>query len=154
MVESNFLPAGLWGYSRYKFNIGTFLWSKPKFLGDFYHPNANSLKIPFISRSLGFNLMDFYKYSTNTSYIEFFWKHHFDGKLFDKIPFLRKTSLKEIMGVGTFFDQSGRSHTELTFGIENFKIGPIKVFDFEYTWVFDKRKYNDQGFVIRLNKFF
>jgi hypothetical protein len=153
-IRDSYLPTGLWGYTSYRLGAGTNLLKKQTYFADYYHPGANGLRLPWASNRLGFNLMNFYSYSTNQSFLEIFWKHHFDGRIFDHLPLIKKTSLKEVIGVNTFYDAIAGSYVELTVGIENFKIGPIKIFDLEYSWAFANGKFTDQGIVIRLNKLF
>lgn len=153
-IRDNYVPTGLWGYTKYRLSYGFNVINKPSFFGDYYHPNANGLIFPFGSNRLGYNLMQFYSYSTNQSYAEVMWKHHFDGRIFDHVPLLKKTSLKEVIGFSSFYEPKAGAYIELTAGIENFKIGPLKIFDLEYSWAFAKGKFIDQGIVVKINKIF
>ena len=93
-----------------------------------------------------FNNLNFYEFVTDT-YATFQWEHNFQGKLFARIPYLRKLNLREIVGVkgvyGTITDEnkainaSGliylspeKPYWEYTAGIGNI----FKVFRIDFGW--------------------
>ena len=93
-----------------------------------------------------FNNLNFYEFVTDT-YATFQWEHNFQGKLFARIPYLRKLNLREIVGVksvyGTISDEnkainaSGltylspeKPYWEYTAGIGNI----FKVFRLDFGW--------------------
>ena len=45
-----------------------------------------------------YNLMNFYEFVAD-QYVAIHVEHHFNGKLFSKVPFLRKLNLREIVGI-------------------------------------------------------
>ncbi|MBK7128227.1 MAG: carboxypeptidase-like regulatory domain-containing protein [Crocinitomicaceae bacterium] len=64
-------------------------------------------------------------YETENWYAEFHYIHHFNGALINKIPFMKKTGIKELVGGGFIFlpEHDNYFYTELYFGLERtFKI--------------------------------
>jgi hypothetical protein len=51
-----------------------------------------------------FNLLDFYEFTTDT-YTSLHLEHNFNGRIFSKIPLLKKTKLRTIIGFKTFWGQ-------------------------------------------------
>lgn len=93
-----------------------------------------------------FNNLNFYEFVTDT-YATFQWEHNFQGKLFARIPYLRKLNLREIVGVksvyGTISDENKainaseltylspeKPYWEYTAGIGNI----FKVFRLDFGW--------------------
>ena len=93
-----------------------------------------------------FNNLNFYEFVSD-EYATFQWSHHFQGKIFARIPMLRKLNLREIIGLravyGTVSDEnrainaSGLTYNapediyyEYGFGIGNI----FKVFRIDFSW--------------------
>ena len=93
-----------------------------------------------------FNNLNFYEFVTDT-YATFQWEHNFNGKIFSRIPYIRKLNLREIVGVksvyGTISDEnkainaSGliyhapeKPYWEYSAGIGNI----FKVFRVDFAW--------------------
>ena len=85
------------------FNFATIGWSKymiegGKIWGTLPYP---LLKIhdgnqTFLWDELASNLMNYYEFVSD-EYVSFYFTHHFDGLLFNKIPLLRKLKLREVV---------------------------------------------------------
>jgi hypothetical protein len=80
------------------------------------------------------------------------WKHHFQGRFFDRIPLINKTSIKETLAISTHYDDYNGFYAEASLGIEDFKIGPFSIMDIEYTLAFDDKSLLYHGVVFRLNR--
>ncbi len=93
-----------------------------------------------------FNNLDFYEFVTD-EYVTLQWNHNFQGKIFARVPFLRKLNWREIIGVkgvyGTISDEnkainaSGlvynapeKGYWEYSAGIGNI----FKVFRIDFSW--------------------
>ena len=100
---------------------------------------------PFIIENT-FSNLNFYEFVTD-QYATFQWEHNFQGKIFARIPYLRKLNLREIVGIrgvyGTVSDEnrlinnSGlmylapeKPYWEYSAGIGNI----FKVFRLDFTW--------------------
>lgn len=95
-----------------------------------------------ISDNYAYNLMNYYEF-INDEYLSIFYTHHFDGLLFNRIPFLRKLKWREVIHakgiIGNISDANAefsvfpsysysltRPYYEMGVGIENIlKIGRI-----------------------------
>ncbi|MFN4083196.1 MAG: DUF5686 and carboxypeptidase regulatory-like domain-containing protein [Bacteroidia bacterium] len=102
--------------------LGCFLNTKNMSFIDFHHFNGN--QTIFSNRGFnGFQMLNYYFYSTNSSFFEASGINHFNGFLFNKIAFLRKTKLQEVAGVRYLKTPQSPHITELVLGIEHiFKI--------------------------------
>ncbi|MCC7444292.1 MAG: carboxypeptidase-like regulatory domain-containing protein [Saprospiraceae bacterium] len=140
------------GYFRYNIEGGLFIKGKPGYFADFLHPVANRIAIPIDPDLSSFNLLPFYQYSTDRYYIQFNYRHHFNGFVFDKIPLINKTPLRLTLGTSGLYVPDKGYYLEPFIGIENFKIGPIHLFDIDYAFSFDKNGFRDHGIVFRLSQ--
>ena len=93
-----------------------------------------------------FSNLNFYEFITD-QYATFQWEHHFNGKIFARIPGLRKLNLREIVGVkgvygtvseenkainasGLFYKAPERPYWEYSAGVGNI----FKVFRLDFAW--------------------
>lgn len=93
-----------------------------------------------------FNNLNFYEFVTD-EYVTFNWEHNFQGKLFARIPKLRKLNLREIVGIrwvygsvsqenrdinasGLYYLAPEKPYWEYGFGIGNI----FKVFRIDFAW--------------------
>lgn len=109
-----------------------------------------------------FNNLNFYEFVTD-EYVTLQWIHNFNGKIFARIPYIRKLNLREIIGIkgvyGTISDEnrlinaSGltylapeKPYWEYSFGIGNI----FKVFRVDFGWRGNYRDLPDaQNFTIK-----
>ncbi len=153
-LRDRYVRAKLLGYFSYNVEYGTFLGRSPSFFGDFFHPIGNESYIPISPDLASFNLMPYYSYSSNRYYGLVNFRHHFNGYIIDKIPLLNKTSLKMIVAASAMYEPTNGEYIELAVGLENFKIGPVPIFDVDYTWAFDKSGFRTHGITFRLSEIF
>jgi hypothetical protein len=59
-------------------------------------------------------------YQTEKWYLEFHYIHHFNGAILNKIPFMKKTGIKEVVGAGFIYlpEHNNYFYTEAYFGVE------------------------------------
>ncbi len=151
-IRDIYLNLRLIGYSSYNIEAGSYLGNKPSYFGDFFHPMGNELLLPINPDLSSFNLMPYYAYSSDHYYAQINFRHHFNGFVFDKIPLLNKTSLKMVIGFSALYEPTNGKYIETFLGVENFRIGPLKLFDIDYTWSFDNSGFRDHGVTIRLSQ--
>lgn len=144
--------ARLLGYFQYNIEAGKFIGGKPTYFADFFHPMGNQLLAPIAPDLSSFNLMPYYEYSSRDYYLQFNFRHHFNGFVFDKIPLIKKTPLKLVLGCSGLYTPEKSTYLEPFVGIENFRVGPVSLFDLDYTFAFDKNGFRDSGFTIRLSQ--
>lgn len=104
------------------FNIATFGWSK-------YIVEAGRIwgKLPFpllklhegnetrVFDDYAFNLMNYYEFVSD-KYVSFYYSHHFEGLMFNKIPLFRKLKWREIAsirGVVGSLDEKNKQYAQL-----------------------------------------
>ncbi len=133
------LHMGIYGYSSYFFSGGSFLNHK-----NLYYPDYKQFRggQPFVfDSSLGsFHYLNYYIYSTNRNYLEGHVEHNFGGYFLNRMPFIRKLRLEEIVG-GSFLTQGIlQNYHEFYFGIKKLLIR------FDYGFAFDGNHKIYQGF--------
>jgi hypothetical protein len=79
------------GWSRYMIEGGKIWGTLPYPLLKIHDGNQT-----FLFDELASNLMNYYEFASD-EYVSFFYTHHFDGLLFNKIPLLRKLKLREVI---------------------------------------------------------
>ncbi|AKD02545.1 DUF5686 domain-containing protein [Pontibacter korlensis] len=118
---SDDVSLGLLGRSKYSV-LGSVFWGKEDMrLMDYKHFNGNRTLIAGTYE--GFQLLDYYRYSTNNRYLEAHYEHHFNGFLFNKIPLFRRLKWQEVVSLNYLNTQESRNYLELGLGIEHiFKV--------------------------------
>nr|WP_315126913.1 DUF5686 family protein [uncultured Capnocytophaga sp.] len=103
-----------------------------------------------------FALLDYYDFITD-SYINGYFEHHFDGFLFNRIPFVQKTRFKSLLfarfAYGTLSEKNKRANLtnivfnspeklywEYGFGIENIGLGNFRFIRVDFVW---RNDFND-----------
>ena len=149
-VRDKYLNLRLLGYSSYNIEAGKYFGKRPTYFADYFHPMGNEFLLPIDPDLSSFNLLPFYSYSTDQHYVQVNFRHHFNGFITDKIPLINKSSLKLVTGFSALRVPEQGNYLETFIGLENFRIGPVKLFDIDYTWAFDKSGFRDHGITIRL----
>lgn len=153
-IRDRYLNLRLLGYSSYNIEAGKYLGGSPTFFGDYFHPMGNPFLMPIDPDLSSFNLLPLYTYSSNQHFAQINFRHHFNGFITDKIPLINKTPLKLVTGFSLLNIPEKGNYLETFIGLENFRIGPIHLFDVDYTWAFDKIGFRDHGITIRLSQLF
>ncbi len=94
-----------------------------------------------------FDLLEYYKYSTNNEYIHLFAEHEFGGFILNKVPLLRKLKLNEVAGLRFLHVPGVVDYYETSFGLE--KLGFIRA---DVVFSFDGSGSTSTGFVIGLKR--
>ncbi|QNF32014.1 carboxypeptidase-like regulatory domain-containing protein [Adhaeribacter swui] len=124
---SDELDLGLVGATSYSFQVGTFLNSKRLWLMDYKHFAGN--RILYAGAFGGFQLLDYYRYSTQNSYLEGYFTHDFNGFIFNKIPLFRKLKWQEVVTLNYLHTPKAKHYLELGVGVEHiFKILRVDFF--------------------------
>ncbi|WP_426058464.1 DUF5686 and carboxypeptidase regulatory-like domain-containing protein [Hymenobacter sp. B1770] len=109
---------GLLGNSSYRVSIGSFLGRKEgmQFM-DYRHFSGNQTILA--GNFSNFQLLDYYRFSTNNSYFEAHYDHHFNGFFLNNIPLLRKLKLQEVASLNYLTTAQAGHYVELGVGIEH-----------------------------------
>ena len=140
---------GLFGGINYSISYGNFLRSKKMEFMDFHHFNGN--KTFYSDFSLNdFALLDYYRLATSRDYVELHGEYNMGGLVLNKIPFLRKLKLSEIVGAHYFYASYSntsfvKNYYETSFGIEK-----LRVLRADFVLGFDGKGRTQTGFVIGL----
>lgn len=71
----------------------------------------------------GFQLLDYYLYSTSNTYFEGHFSHYFKGFILNKIPLIKHTKLHEVVSLNYLHTRESKNYLELGVGLEHiFKI--------------------------------
>ncbi|MCC9168013.1 DUF5686 and carboxypeptidase regulatory-like domain-containing protein [Pontibacter harenae] len=124
---SDELGLGLLGSSNYSLTGGVFLSKDNMTLLDYRHFNGN--RTVFAGTYEGFQLLDYYRYSTNNSYLEGHFEHHFNGFIFNKVPLFRRLKWQEVVSLHYLNTKESDNYLELGLGVEHiFKVVRVDFF--------------------------
>ncbi len=148
-IFQNRIRLGLYGYSSFLVSAGKFFSTKEIFYPDYNHFLGNQ-SLTFNPSIEAFHFLDFYPYSTNTQYLEGHYEHNFSGFLLNKVPFMRKFKLEEIVGASYLTQQptvgsdtrAYNSYSEFYIGLQRF------IFRVDYGIAYNAQKKIHQGFRI------
>jgi hypothetical protein len=108
---------GMYGTLSFAVNAGKFITNKKTFYPDYRHFNGN--RITFVDQYLSsFLNLDYYKYSTNTSFVEAHTEYNMSGIVTSKIPLLRKLKLEEIVGLHYLSTPEIKQYGEVHLGLQ------------------------------------
>lgn len=141
-VTQDRIRLGLAGYSSFKFSAGTFLNKKALYFPDYNHFIGNQ-GTTFDPTDVGsFHFLPFYTYSTNSSFVEAHYQHNFAGSLLNRIPFVRKLKIEEIVGANYLTMRNNPNYSEFYVGIQRL------IFRIDYGISFTGNQRYLQGFRI------
>ena len=118
----------IYGASSFKVSFGAYTNNDQIYFMDYKHFNGNQTIFATNDFS-GFQLLDYYTYSTRKSYLTLNYNHHFNGFWLNKIPVIRKLKWQEVFTINYLSTPSQQHYTELGIGIEHiFKFFRIDYF--------------------------
>jgi hypothetical protein len=135
----------LLGEIRYVITYGKFLSSKKMEFMDYHHFNGNLTFFGDFSLN-DFELLDYYRYSTNDEYIEAHGEFNMGGLILNKIPFIRRLKLNEIVSAHYFHTPFVNNYVETSFGVEY-----LRAIRADFVFGFNNNNKAITGFVIHLN---
>jgi len=109
---------GLLGEGSYMAKYGSFLNDNTMEFMDWHHFNGNRTIVAKNGLS-DYSLLDYYEYSTDQSFVEAAYEHHFNGFIFNKLPLIRKLKWRAVAGARFFSPTVTQRYTEVNVGIEN-----------------------------------
>lgn len=114
---SDEIKLGNWGKSSWKIIGGSFLYKKDLRLIEYKYFKQSDAS--YFSNPLNTHQRLATMPSTNSTFIQAFYLHHFNGILFNKLPLLRKTKLLEIAGFSMLvIPEQNLYHYEFFIGVE------------------------------------
>ena len=122
-VSKSDINMGVIGKTSFYAGAGKFLNSTSLFYPDYKQFAGN--QILFYKQGINsFLLLDYYRFSTYTEYIEGHLEHNFSGFILNKLPLIRKLKLQEIIDLNYLSTPQLKNYTELGVGLQylNFRL--------------------------------
>ena len=112
------LALGLLGASALRVSVGGFVGRQQglTFI-DYRHFAGNQTLLT--GNFSSFQLLDYYRFSTRSTYLEAHYDHHFNGFIFNKIPLFRKLKWQEVASLNYLHTARAGSYVELGAGVEH-----------------------------------
>lgn len=126
------INAGNFGLFRYNIRSGIFLKQKNIAFMDYLHPNGNQIRVGDGRYMNQFNLLEYYKLSTNDKYAEFHTEHNFRGYLLGKVPLINKLNFHLVAGAKALFTGDRKPYTEYSVGLDNIGFGKWRFLRIDY----------------------
>ncbi|MCP9201077.1 DUF5686 and carboxypeptidase regulatory-like domain-containing protein [Gramella sp. GC03-9] len=143
------LKLGNKGEFSYLINGALFSNSEDISLVDYQHFNGNQTRLGFGSYVGKFNLMPYYKFSTNENYAEFHAEHNFQGWALGKLPLINKLNFNLILGAHRLAIDGQSPYSEYSVGIDNLGFGKYRFLRLDY-FVSDFGGRREEAFVFGL----
>lgn len=114
------VPFGLVGTSYYSAEAGAFLNNSAMTFVDYKHFAGNqTIFSQSSSQSNRFELLPFYQFSTNDSYVKAHYEHHFNEFILNKLPLVRQLNLQAVATCNYLSTETLGHYVELGVGIEH-----------------------------------
>jgi hypothetical protein len=112
------VPLGLLGTSNFRVSVGGFVGKQEGMtFVDYRHFSGNQTLLS--GNFSNFQLLDYYRFSTNNIYLEAHYDHHFNGFIFNKVPLFRKLKWQEVASLNYLTTAQAGHYVELGAGIEH-----------------------------------
>ncbi|GAA0871667.1 DUF5686 and carboxypeptidase regulatory-like domain-containing protein [Gangjinia marincola] len=119
----------------YHLKAGTFINANDIAYVDFQHFWGNQTRIGRTPNYLNqFNLLPYYKLSTNGSYAEFHTEHDFKGYILNKIPWVSSLNLSLVGGAHVLYTENNKPYSEYSIGLDNIGFGKFRFLRLDYFW--------------------
>jgi hypothetical protein len=129
----------------YKLSAGAFI-RKPVYFQDFVHFPGNRFIFSPLQASNNFRLLDYYAFSTNTSFVSLLGNYQFRRLLFTTSPWVRKKGIRENIILNGLSTARKPLYVELGYSINYL----FRVFRIELVTSWEKLKYKEFGVRIGL----
>ncbi|MFN5337288.1 MAG: DUF5686 and carboxypeptidase regulatory-like domain-containing protein [Bacteroidota bacterium] len=105
----------------FAFNIsgGSFLSSKQVFFPDFKHFGGNRTLFSSMGAASNYRVMDYYRYSTSSSYVSSIAHYQFRKFLFTQLPMLRFSGVRENLFINYLKTEHSPHYVEIGYSLDN-----------------------------------
>lgn len=141
---------GLFGEFKYNLKGGYYIRLNKIYYMDYKHFSGNQTIIANTDYLNSFKLLPYYGLSTKNWYAEFHTEHHFNGFIFNKIPFVNKLFIQEVVGFKALVNDKVDHYFEVNFAIKNI----FKVVRLDYVISFKENNKLGNGFLIGFSQEF
>ncbi|GAA4001676.1 hypothetical protein GCM10022408_11210 [Hymenobacter fastidiosus] len=111
------ITMGLLGTGTYNVATGRFLGRPTLSFMDYRHFSGNRTLLT--GNFAQFQLLDYYRFSTRSRYVEAHYNQHFNGFLLNKVPLLRRLKWQEVASFNYLYTPRAGHYVELGAGIEH-----------------------------------
>ncbi|MBD2770436.1 carboxypeptidase-like regulatory domain-containing protein [Hymenobacter sp. BT664] len=112
------LSLGLLGTSSLRVNVGGFVGKQEGLtFADYRHFSGNQTILA--GNFSSFQLLDYYRFSTNNTYLEAHYDHHFNGFFLNYIPLVRQLKWQEVVSLNYLTTTQAGHYVEVGVGIEH-----------------------------------
>ncbi|MEM6642432.1 MAG: DUF5686 and carboxypeptidase regulatory-like domain-containing protein [Bacteroidota bacterium] len=125
-------PLGLIGQSEWAVAFGGFLRDESLTFVDFRHFAGNQTTYSQVGKKFKFELLPFYQFSTQESFLEAHYEHHFNEFIFNKIPLIKKLNLQAVAAANYLTTPTVGHYIEVGAGIEHI----FKFMRLDYYWAY------------------
>ncbi|MCB0656617.1 MAG: carboxypeptidase-like regulatory domain-containing protein [Saprospiraceae bacterium] len=132
---------GIRGDFSLKANLGTFINPEQMTIVDLKHFPGNRTIFTTADPVASYRLLDYYRYSTQSSYAAVFTHYQFRKLLVTQLPIVRLAGIREAAFVNALESKGARHYVEVGYGINYI----LRVFRIEAAASFEDGKYQDWG---------
>lgn len=118
-VSQSNISIGVYGKTSFAISAGKFISKNSLFYTDYHHFNGNQVLL-YKGGINSFLMLDYYRFSTNTEYLEGHLEHNFSGFITNKLPLIRKLKLQEILNVNYLSTPGLKNYYEVGIGLQYF----------------------------------
>lgn len=144
------LSFGVRGKLEYELRGGTFLNNKSMFFMDYNHFDGNRTILSSLRPAGAFRLLDYYAYSTNSSYFSGHTHYQFRKFLLTQLPELRFSGLRENIFLNYLKTANSPHYYELGYSIDQI----MRIFRVEVAASFENTTYRELGLRIGIATIF
>ncbi|MCB0668026.1 MAG: carboxypeptidase-like regulatory domain-containing protein [Saprospiraceae bacterium] len=134
-------PVGIRGDLSAKINLGTFVNPKDLIITDLHHFRGNRTILSAVDPAQNFRLLDYYQYSSQSTYLAMYTNYQFRKLLITRLPMARAFGWKEVMFVNLLSTEGAKPYVEIGYGLNYI----FRVFRIEGVANFLDGKYQDWG---------
>jgi len=142
------LGLGFNDYINYKVKAGSFLSKDKLYFTDYNHFKTNKPEVMLDADIKTFRLLDYYRYSNNSDFIEAHVKYTSDRLLLKRLPILNNSMLiQENIFINYLTQEDKKNYWELGYSLSQLFL----IADLEYVSSFDGSKYRESSIKLKLN---
>lgn len=132
---------GVSGKLDFKITAGTFLTQDRVYFQDFQHFGGNRTIFSNMGAASNYRLLDYYQYSTSSSYVSSIIHYQFRKFLFTQLPMLRFSGVKENLFINYLKTDNSPHYWELGYSLDNL----YRIFRLEFGVGFENTEFQGTG---------
>lgn len=133
----HYFEFGVSGKLDFNISAGAFLNNKQVYFQDYQHFGGNRTIFSNFGPASNYRFMDYYKYSTNTSYLSGIFHYQFRKFLFTQLPMLRFSGLRENLFFNYLKTENSPNYWEVGYSLDNL----FRIFRVEFGAGFEDRNF-------------